>query len=111
MSGKNGGPDLRKRTPEEIAAEVRRREDFEFKKAQRKSDLGWMMGDKRGRRVVYSLLNSTGWLGSTLISGQPSAVLEGRRGVAIELVNEIMTDNHTNYLLMLKEAYDDASKA
>ena len=111
MNQDNRGPDLRKRTPEEIAAEIRRKEEYEFKKSQRKADLAWLMADKRGRRIVNALLNQGGIMGSTLVNGHASDVLEGRRSLAREIAEEIIAENHGPYLTMLTEALNDASKA
>lgn len=94
------------------AAKVRlAAEELAQKRAiQRMLDIRWLMGDERGRRIVYQLLNSCGYQGSTLTEhGRPSAVLEGQRLVAIRLAQELCPQDPDAWLLMLREAMN-ASK-
>jgi len=102
---------MRARTPEEIADEKKRHDKKVFADLQRKDDLKWLLADKRGRRFVYGLLESTGLMGSTLVNGAPSPVLEGRRSVGREIVGEIITDHPHAYLAMVTDTLNDASKA
>lgn len=102
---------MRARTPEEIAEEKKRQDKKVFADLQRKDDIKWLLADKRGRRFVYALLESTGLMGSTLVNGMPSPVLEGRRGVGREIAGEIIAEHPHAYLAMITETLNDASKA
>lgn len=88
------------------AAKLRKavEERAKFLAAQRSVDLKFLMGDARGRRFVFALLESCGFNGSTLQAGIPSGVLEGRRTVAIDLSRELASIDPDAWILMLRES-------
>ncbi len=92
-----------------VAAKIRKKaeERQSFLAQQRKADLRWHMNDARGRRLTYALVEKCGLNASTLNErGEPSAVHEGRRGVAIEAAREILADQPELWLVMLREALE-----
>lgn len=92
-------------------AGAKRRQEVEAKitlaQQHRFDDLRWLMHDQRGRRIVYALLDTCGYQGTTINDhGRPSAILEGQRLVAIRLARELVGVDPEAWLRMLREAMD-----
>jgi len=63
----------------------------------------WMMSDRRGRSVVQNIIDSCA---CDLPNYEASAVVEGRRGVGLEIRNWIRENLPEQYLLMEREYID-----
>lgn len=67
-------------------------------------DLQWLMGNKRGRRIVHRLLAKTGLFRSSFNnSGSATAFNEGQRNVGLQLMALIEATCFDDYLVMLQE--------
>lgn len=84
----------------EEKAKLRQRQDIE--------DLKWLMSNKRGRRIIYGLLERAGvWQLSFHTNALQMAFNEGRRNEGLALLAKLMSEAPDNYALMLKEHKDD----
>lgn len=93
-----------------VAAEARSKAELlaRLRISRRSDDIHWLMHSERGRRIVYRLLADCGHQGSTLgVDGLPSAHLEGRRSVAIQMAGEIAAAHPDEWLSMLRERMTD----
>ena len=82
-----------------MLAEQRRR-------AQEKAeadDVRWLMGTKRGRRIIWRLLERTGVFRTSFRLNNEMAFLEGQRNVGLILIDLIHANCPEMYLTMLKE--------
>lgn len=81
--------------------------------AQRRLDLRNMMATAWGRRLLVTQLHQCGYHLPTLIDGTPSPVMEGMRGVAIKLANDLRDADPKAFQAVLLELYPatDASNA
>ena len=97
----------------EAAAQRNKAELLEqLRKSRRSDDVVWLMSSERGRRIVYQLLADCGYQGTTIAAdGLPSAVLEGRRTVAIALAGELAIAHPEEWVLMLREKLTDVIRA
>jgi len=77
---------------------------------QERSDLKWLMGSKRGRRIVWRLLAQSGLFSSTFVSDALAlAFAEGRRHYGGKILQAIHEDCPELYPVMVKETkHDDA---
>jgi len=80
--------------------------DKELEENQWDSDLAWMMGDERGRRVMWELLAQTrAFQSSFSTNGSVTVFNEGRRHVGLWLMSELQTEEHrAAFLLMWNES-------
>jgi hypothetical protein len=68
------------------------------------NDLQWLMGNKRGRRIVQRLLAKTGLYRSSFNnSGSVTAFNEGQRNFGLRLMALIEAHCSDQYILMLQE--------
>lgn len=68
------------------------------------SDIQWLMGNKRGRRIVHRLLAKTGLYRSSFNnSGSVTAFNEGQRNFGLQLMAMIETHCPDQFILMLQE--------
>jgi len=69
------------------------------------SDLVWLMGSKRGRRVVWRLLKNAGVYRLSYTQGDAmhTAFLEGQRNGGQRLIALIMEAAPSDYALMVQE--------
>ena len=75
-------------------------------------DFKWLMGQKRGRRIVRRLLDFTGINRSSFSnSGSQTFFNEGQRNVGLKLLLMINSDCTDEYVLMLKEHQDNVRHA
>lgn len=73
-----------------------------------RDDFKWLMGDGRGRRVMYRLLERTGVFRSSFTGNSETFFLEGQRNVGLMLMAQIHEACPEQYTAMLKEQKDDA---
>ncbi len=87
---------------EAFQGKLRNRE--EQRERQRKRDLKEIMDSPAGRRFMYDLLFGRCGLMNIYLA-QDSGIYrhEGRRSVAVELGQELQTENATNYTKMIEE--------
>jgi hypothetical protein len=68
------------------------------------SDLRWLMEQKRGRRIVWRLLEETRIYHSSFnTSGGVMAFNEGQRNVGLKLLSQLLTYAPGTYALLLEE--------
>lgn len=67
-------------------------------------DFKWLMSDKRGRRIVWKLLESTGVFRSSFTGNSETFFREGARNVGLMLMSDINTHAPDAYVLMLEES-------
>lgn len=67
-------------------------------------DLKWMMSNKRGRRIVFRMLDSAGvWRISFNTNALQMAFNEGTRNAGLRLVNLVTTHCPSNFTKMMEE--------
>lgn len=66
-------------------------------------DLKWLMSDKRGRRVVWRLLDKTGVYRSSFTGNSTTFFNEGARNVGLQLLLEINQFCPDRYAQMVTE--------
>lgn len=95
--------------PTDIRQQERQRESAELaRKAQRDqeaADYGWLMADKRGRRIVAGLLERAGVFRSSFAgeNSHATAFNEGQRNAGLVLLATINDHAPKGYALMLEE--------
>lgn len=86
------------------ATEAARRDAAVLASEQERSDMQWLMGDERGRRLVLGQLEKAGvFRGSFADSALLTAFNEGRRAGGLEMLARINTHTPEKYQLMLQE--------
>lgn len=95
--------------PTDIHGQERQREQVEqarkLRSDQEAADYGWLMADKRGRRIVAGLLERAGVFRS-VFAGENShtmAFYEGQRNAGLALLATINEHAPKGYALMLEE--------
>lgn len=66
-------------------------------------DFLWMMGDKRGRRFIWRLLDKAGVYRSSFTGNSNTFFLEGQRNMGLMIMDEIHSNCPDLYVVMLKE--------
>lgn len=67
-------------------------------------DIKWIMGSKRGRRIVYRWLERAGiWQSSFNTNAMSMAFAEGRRNEGLALLMQLMVFCPEQHAVMLKE--------
>lgn len=93
--------------PLDIHNEQQRREDAQERarlaEQNRVEDIKWLMSGKRGRRIVWGLLEQTGVFRSSFRLNNEMAFLEGQRNVGLILLALIHEHSPDAYVTMLKE--------
>jgi hypothetical protein len=69
-------------------------------------DFKWLMGNKRGRRIVWRLLERTGVYRSSFTGNSETFFREGMRNVGLMLLDQIHTITPDQFAVMLKEQKD-----
>jgi hypothetical protein len=69
-------------------------------------DFKWLMGSKRGRRIVWRLLERTGVYRSSFTGNSETFFREGQRNIGLMLMAQINECAPEQYSLMLKEQLD-----
>lgn len=70
---------------------------------QEKADMQWLMGSKRGRRIMWRLLERTGVYRSSFTGNSETFFREGQRNVGLMLMAQIHEVCPDQYAMMLKE--------
>lgn len=70
-------------------------------------DLIWLMGDARGRRYVYRIIESSGLYKSSYATDNQTYFNEGQRMVALRIISELKAITPENYIVMLQEHLND----
>lgn len=73
---------------------------------QEKMDMQWLMGSKRGRRIMWRLLERTGVYRSSFTGNSETFFREGQRNVGLMLMAQIHEVCPDQYAVMLKEQQD-----
>jgi hypothetical protein len=72
-------------------------------------DIKWLMGTKRGRRIVWRLLERTGVYRSSFTGDNETFFREGERNVGLMLMAQINESCPESYTLMMKEKHERPS--
>ena len=93
--------------PLDLRGQEKQREDAQERtKRQAETeaeDFKWLMGNKRGRRIVWRLLEKTGVFRTSFRLNNEMAFLEGQRNVGLIYLDAINANCPELYLTMLKE--------
>lgn len=75
---------------------------------QEQEDLKWLMGAKRGRRIMHRQLERAGvWQLSFNTNAMTMAFNEGRRNEGLALTNKLMVSCPEQWAMMIKENSSD----
>lgn len=98
------------RMPEEIAAEqAEKAKNAALRRKVTIEDIRWLMGGKRGRRIMHGWLVDAGVFRSVFsTNGLTMAYQEGMRQWGLNLLNRIMEASPANWALMMEENSDEA---
>ncbi|MDZ4051622.1 MAG: endopeptidase [Limnobacter sp.] len=66
-------------------------------------DFRWLMADKRGRRIMWRLLERTRVYQSSFTGNSQTFFLEGTRNVGLMLISDIQKHCPEQFVVMLKE--------
>lgn len=92
------------------AAKAEARERIKREELQEADDLKWLMGSKRGRRIVYRQLERAGvWQLSFNTNAMTMAFNEGRRNEGLALTTKLMASCPETWGQMIKENLNDAT--
>ncbi len=73
---------------------------------QEDQDFKWLMSDKRGRRIVASIMKA-GMVDEAVFNGNSRDIfLTGRRSLAMEIMNRAKDYDFDNYIQLLRETHD-----
>jgi len=72
----------------------------------READWVWLMSNKRGRRIVWRILEDTNVFGSSMTGNSYTFHNEGRRSYGIEVHDIVREKCAKDYALMLEEQRD-----
>lgn len=93
--------------PTDLAAEAQRKSEAAERNRlaaiEEAEDMTWLMNDKRGRRVVWQLLEKTGVFRSSFRLNNEMAFLEGQRNIGLIYLHVITTAAPEQYMTMIKE--------
>lgn len=91
-------------TAEREELDADRKAADELERINEVNDLQWLMGSKRGRRIVQRLLAKTGLYRSSFNnSGSVTAFNEGQRNFGLRLMALIAAHCADQYITMLQE--------
>lgn len=100
-------PSMQPYDPIDLSAQERRRAQQEgreaFLRERDKDDFQWLMGDERGRRVVFGMLEATGVFRSSFTGNSETFFREGMRNVGLILMGKIHAAAPEKYTQMLQE--------
>ncbi len=98
---------MTKRDPTDLRGQERHREDVEqarkLERDQEKADFAWLMSDRRGRRFIWRMLETTGVYRSSFTGNSETFFREGARNVGLKLISDIHEFAPDAYPLMLEE--------
>jgi len=89
------------RAQEDAACEAREREALAAQVAE--EDVKWLMSSKRGRRIVWQLLDTTGVFRLSYTGTVETYFREGARNVGLALLAQIHDACPGSYATMVKE--------
>lgn len=93
--------------PYDVNAQERAKADREGKQRltseQEVADLKWLMSDKRGRRIVWGLLEKTGLYRSSFTGNSATFFREGERNIGLQYIAAIHEHCPDKYSLMVTE--------
>ena len=95
--------DIRSREKAAAAAKEAARRTAELEVA----DFKWLMSDRRGRRIVWGLLDRTGVYRSSFTGNSETFFREGERNIGLKYVALIHDHCPEKYALMASEQRDD----
>lgn len=95
MRNRSDGPEPLDSDEQVLLEEKARRQEVD--------DLRWMMSDKRGRRVMWRLLETTGVYRSSFTGNSETFFREGQRNVGLKLLADIHENCPDAFVTMLKE--------
>lgn len=86
----------------------KRRTKAKFAEEQRLEDWRWLLGDQRGRRIVWALLEDGGVFRSSFDPERPAvtAFHEGQRNGGLRVLHQVMQADPSAYELMAREAQE-----
>lgn len=94
-------------SPDDVAQEVAQQQEAlrreAFKRQRDEDDLKWVLADKRGRRVMASLLTMTGLYKTSFTGNSETFFREGRRDIGLQILDRINSADPEAYVKMLKE--------
>lgn len=100
-----------KNDPLDLSGQERQREEAQERAkliaGTEADDFKWLMGNKRGRRIVWRLLERTGVYRTSFRLNNEMAFLEGQRNVGLILIDLIHANCPEMYLTMLKEQQEN----
>lgn len=67
------------------------------------ADFKWLMSDKRGRRIVWRLLEQTGVFRSSFTGNSETFFREGARNVGLKVLADLHEHAPEAYVLLLEE--------
>jgi hypothetical protein len=73
-------------------------------------DFKWLMSSKRGRRIMWRLLEKTGVYRSSFTGNSETFFREGMRNVGLMLMAQVNEFSPDQYSMMLKEQNDVRNK-
>jgi hypothetical protein len=79
------------------------KDEEKLRKQVEADDVRWLMGDKRGRRIMWRLLEKTGLYRSSFTGTSQTFFNEGMRNIGLMLMAEIHEFAPEQYAVMLKE--------
>jgi hypothetical protein len=92
-------------TDAQEAAQAQRLTEGALAKAKELADVQWLMGDVRGRRVVWSVLDRAGVFRSSFNQdAMVMAFAEGRRNEGLRMLALIESAAPESYILIQQEA-------
>lgn len=95
------------RDPTDTQAQERDQEAETSKQRERRKreveDFKWLMADKRGRRIVWRLLEHAGVYRTSFTGNSETFFREGCRSMGLLIVGEIHESCPKHYLTMLEE--------
>jgi hypothetical protein len=93
--------------PTDIQAQARAKEDVTERAKLAAVDAGndfkWLMSNKRGRRIIWRLLEKTGVFRTSFTGDNATFFNEGQRNIGLMLISDIHEYCPEMYLTMLKE--------
>lgn len=88
---------------QEIAERQAQAQRDAIKRQRDEDDLKWVLSDKRGRRLMASVLAVTGLYRGSFTGNSETFFREGQRSVGLQVLERINAADPEAYLKMLKE--------
>lgn len=87
-----------------ISERERMAKDRKRKEAEERADLSWLMSTKRGRGIVWRIIESCGVYETTFnTNALTMAFSEGKRVYAMSILQDVINMSPDLYSIMLKE--------